>query len=79
MKDYCGGLPEGLGQSEVMIAEGNPAQEILEYLEREKFDMTVVGTHGLGRLMRILLGSTSEHILAHAPTSVLIVPQHDRT
>jgi nucleotide-binding universal stress UspA family protein len=75
MTEYCGTLPAGLGRSEVVIAEGNPAQQILEYLERETFDLTVVGTRGLGRVTRLLVGSTSEHILAHAPTSVLIVPQ----
>lgn len=76
MTEYCDGLPQGLARSEVVIAEGNPAQEILEYLEREKMDLAVLGTQGLGRVMRLLVGSTSEHVLAHAPTSVLIVPQH---
>lgn len=77
MQAYCKALPQNLERSEVVIAEGNPAQQILEYLEKEPIDLTVVGTRGLGRVMRVLLGSTSEHILTHAPTSVLVVPQHD--
>lgn len=74
MQEYSDNLPQGLARSQVVIAEGNPAEEILNCLERERFDLTVVGTQGLGRVMRMLVGSTSEHVLAHAPSSVLIVP-----
>jgi nucleotide-binding universal stress UspA family protein len=77
VQEYCQGLPSGLTRAGTIVAEGNPSQQILDLLETEKFDLTVLGTHGLGPVMRLLLGSTSEHVLDHAPTSVLIVPRHD--
>jgi nucleotide-binding universal stress UspA family protein len=77
MKEYGDSLPETLNPVEVVVAEGNPTEQILEQLEQERFDLTVVGSHGYGPVMRVLLGSTSEHVLTHAPTSVLIVPQRD--
>jgi nucleotide-binding universal stress UspA family protein len=74
MREYCESLPKGIERTDVTIVEGNPAQQILALLDKEEFDLTVLGSHGLGRVMRVLLGSTSEHVLAHAPNSVLIVP-----
>lgn len=79
MQAYCQSLPEALKPLDVVVAEGNPAQEILECLEQEPYDLAVLGTHGYGAVMRVLLGSTSEHILAHAHTSVLIVPQLEKS
>lgn len=78
IREYCQSLPAGLAQSEFVVVEGNPAEQILGSLEKEPFDLTVLGTHGHSRLMRMLLGSTSEHVLAHAPGSVLIVPHDGR-
>jgi nucleotide-binding universal stress UspA family protein len=75
MESYCQTLPDGLKPVDVIVTEGSPTKEILEHLEQEPFDLTVVGSHGYGPVMRVLLGSTSEHVLAHAPASVLIVPQ----
>jgi len=36
-------------------------------------DLVVVGARGLGPLKRVLLGSVSENVLAHATCPVLIV------
>jgi nucleotide-binding universal stress UspA family protein len=76
MRELFQSLPENLPLREVFVVEGNPAQKVLEHLESQKYDLTVLGTQGLGRVLRMLLGSTSEHVLNHSPGSVLIVP-HD--
>jgi nucleotide-binding universal stress UspA family protein len=78
MRQYCQSLPTALSTQDVLVVEGNPAQKILERLETKEYDLTVLGTQGLGRVMRMLLGSTSEYVLTHSPGSVLIVPHDGR-
>jgi nucleotide-binding universal stress UspA family protein len=39
----------------------------------EAADLIVVGTHGRGRVGRLVLGSVSDHVVRHAPCPVLIV------
>ena len=37
-------------------------------------DLFVLGTHGHGFVSHVLMGSTAERILHHAPCPVLVVP-----
>jgi len=41
-------------------------------------DLIVTATHGTTGLKHILLGSTAEYVVRHAPCPVLVVPSHDR-
>ncbi len=52
---------------------GHPADRILAVIEREKPDLVVVGTRGLTRSRRFLLGSVSNAVLQHADCAVLVV------
>ena len=55
------------------ILEGNPAEAIIEVATNRKSDLIVMGSRGLGRLAGLVLGSTSQKVVAHAPCPVLIV------
>lgn len=68
-------LPEPFHNQPPIVAEGYPSDQILATLKSGNFDLAVVGARGLGRIARLILGSTSETILTHAPCSVLIVRQ----
>ncbi len=57
----------------VEILEGDPASAIIEVASTRKSDIIVMGSRGLGRLAGLLLGSTSQKVVAHAPCPVLIV------
>jgi nucleotide-binding universal stress UspA family protein len=50
----------------------------VETILREAFawqaDLLVVGSHGRGWAERLLLGSVTERLLNHLPTSLLVVP-----
>jgi len=53
--------------------EGDSAEAILEVAKTHKSDVIVIGARGVGRLTGLLLGSTSQKVVAHAPCPVLIV------
>lgn len=55
------------------ILEGDPASAIIEVAKTRGSDIIVMGSRGLGRLAGLLLGSTSQKVVSHAPCPVLIV------
>jgi len=75
---WAGELPTIFKVREPLVTVGHPAQEILRTILDEDIDLVVVGARGLGPIGRLLLGSTSEHVLTHAPCSVLIVRQPEK-
>jgi nucleotide-binding universal stress UspA family protein len=52
---------------------GNPDEVIVETAVRRGCDLIVMGTHGRGGLMRLLMGSVAEHVLRTATCPVLSV------
>jgi nucleotide-binding universal stress UspA family protein len=63
--------------AERRVVHGDPAIEICRVAEEGRFDLVVIGSHGLGFLKRVLLGSVSHHVLHHAPCPVLVVRERD--
>ncbi len=65
---------EGIGVKQVVKEGiGSPAQTITEYAARERIDLIVLGTRGLGGFKRLLLGSVASGVVNHAQSSVLVV------
>jgi nucleotide-binding universal stress UspA family protein len=56
------------------LRDGRPAEEILATAREWDATFIVIGTHGRSGLTRLLMGSTAEAVLRHAPCPVLIVP-----
>ena len=56
-----------------IVAQGNPAEEILETAKKIKADLIVTGSHGRHGAQKFLLGSVSSKIVDHAPCTVLVV------
>jgi nucleotide-binding universal stress UspA family protein len=55
------------------ILEDSPAEAIINVANIRKSDVIVMGSRGHGTLAGLLLGSTSQKVVAHAPCPVLIV------
>jgi nucleotide-binding universal stress UspA family protein len=58
---------------ETAIANGEPADEILKYAEKNKVDLIVMSTHGRSGIVRWAMGSVAEKIVRHSPVPVLTV------
>jgi len=60
-------------KAKTITKEGNVANEIVQYSKESKADLIVVGSKGLGAVVKFLLGSISSKIANHSLCSVLIV------
>lgn len=54
-------------------AVGHAAESIADKAERERFDLVVMGSHGHGALMNVVLGSVVTQVLARCKVPVLLV------
>ena len=71
-------LPAIFTRHEPLVALGHAGEQIVEASLANRADLVVVGARRQGAVRRLLLGSTSEHVLNHAPCSVLIVRDREQ-
>jgi nucleotide-binding universal stress UspA family protein len=58
---------------EPVILEGNPADEIVNFAEKNDIELIVIGTLGKSGVQRFLLGSVAENVIRHSKVPVLVV------
>ncbi len=64
---------------QVVVADGDPADEILSYVEAEDMDLVIIPTRGRSALDKALFGSVAAKIARIAPAPVLLVnPFNDK-
>jgi nucleotide-binding universal stress UspA family protein len=64
----------GEGEVETLTRCGHVVDVIQQAAAQRGADLVVVGSHGKGWRERVLLGSVTERLLNHLPTSLLVVP-----
>ena len=70
-------IPDNI-RRKTILTHGSPAREIIETGRKEKVDMIIMSTHGLGGLSHVLFGSTTEKVVRKSPCPVLTIrhPEH---
>lgn len=64
-------------KAKVIYLYGNPAEEILKYLEfQPDVKMLLIGTQGRTGLKKVLLGSVAEEVLRHVKLPALVIGPH---
>ena len=58
---------------EILVKEGNPVEEILKQAELCDADMIVMGTHGQGVLVDVMMGSTARRVVRRSQVPVLVI------
>lgn len=65
------GLPD---DTVLRVAVGDPAHEILAAAAAVRAGLVVMGTHGAGRVARLLMGSVADKVLRQTSRPVVVVP-----
>jgi len=73
LRQFQQSMPACFQTTEPLIAEGRAGEKLIAALAERKADLAIVGSRGRGAVTRLLLGSTTDEVLARAPSSVLIV------
>lgn len=73
LADAAAILAEVRDPVERLVADGDPAREIVRIARSHDVDLVVLGARGLRTLGRLLLGSVSETVLHHVSRPVVIV------
>lgn len=63
----------GVADVETDVERGVPAEEILDYIEREGVDIAVMATAGRSGESREILGSVAESVVRESPVPVVLV------
>ena len=58
---------------ESVILEGSPAEELVDFAEKNDIDLIVMGTHGKTGIVRFLIGSVAENVVRYSKKTVLVV------
>jgi nucleotide-binding universal stress UspA family protein len=66
-------LAEARRPVERLVADGDPAREIVRIARSRDVDLVVLGARGLRTIGRLLLGSVSETVLHHVDRAVIII------
>lgn len=64
-------------ECEAVLRVGKPYQEIAAVAQEKETDLIIVTTHGYTGLTHVLLGSTAERVIRHAPCPVLVVREQE--
>jgi nucleotide-binding universal stress UspA family protein len=76
-RSYLAGVREKLAKSKVTartaVPEGNPAEELIEYVARNSVDLIVMSTHGRTGINKWAFGSIAEKVLKGAGCPILLV------
>ena len=76
MRDFVRMVDFGSVKFETVIRSGPAVDEITTFARDRAVDLILTATHGWTGLRHVLLGSTAERIVRHAPCSVMVVPSH---
>ena len=67
-------IPQALVEK-ILVHLGSAFNEIATAARACKVDLIIISTHGYSGVKFVLLGSTTERVVRHAPCPVLVLPQ----
>ena len=77
INNYLSGVADELRKSRInvttVILQGEPAEEILGYAEKNNVDLIIHTTHGFSGIVRWAIGSVADRVIRHARVPVLTI------
>ena len=74
--NFCSRCLDESLNPKIHVTIGNPAEEIISYINSENIAMVIVGTHGRSGLDRSIFGSVADRVLRFSPVPVLCINPH---
>ena len=71
--DLAARLTKDGANVKTFVRVGNPVDEILQFIDEEKIDIIVMGTHGRTGIRHLIAGSVAERIVRASKVPVLTV------
>jgi universal stress protein A len=69
---------DGLVPVKTRVRTGKPFREIVALARQTASDLIIIATHGRTGLSRMLLGSTAELVVRHAPCPVFVIRDREK-
>lgn len=79
LRTWLGPAQDAGIKTDVLVDEGNAAEQIVAQAKSRQADLVVMGTHGLSGFDRFVLGSVAEKVVRKASCPVLTVPPASET
>ena len=55
------------------VVAGDAAEKIIDYIEDQKIDLVIMGTHGRKGMDKVIFGSVAERVVKNSPVPVMVV------
>jgi len=68
-------LDKGLSECKGILQEGKTVSSILDFSEREKVDLVIMGTEGINEVKKNYIGTKSSKVVLKAACDVFIIPR----
>lgn len=60
-------------ETHLIEGESNTGLEIIDFAKKHKIDLIVMGSRGLTKFKKLLIGSVASTVVSHAPCPVMII------
>ncbi len=74
MQEFSRSVPPSVPMGDPLVVEGEPSEQILATISRDKSDLVVIGVKHKHPFAEAIFGSVSSAVLSHAACSVLVIP-----
>lgn len=78
LQDFCQAAKQQGVQATFEAELGNPGYQVCDRARDWQADLIVVGRHGRTGITELILGSVSNHVVHHAPCSVLVIQGEEK-
>jgi len=62
-----------------LVVQGPSSETILKEAKKLEVDLIIIGSHGHGAILQVLMGSVSEGVIRGATCPILVVPTHEKS
>uniref|UniRef100_A0A0L8FFM7 UspA domain-containing protein n=2 Tax=Octopus bimaculoides TaxID=37653 RepID=A0A0L8FFM7_OCTBM len=78
MEKYTNKLKMAKLQGRLLQVNGKPGEAIIKVVKTEGATILILGSRGIGKVQRAIMGSVSDYCVHHSPVPVLVCRNKDK-